>query len=65
MTKYAKRVYVMEEEAKKLDSLTGNLTSNDIISFAAGAPAKEAYPSMLCVKSHRMFSRKVQRAMNR
>lgn len=44
MTKYAKRVYVMEEEAKKLDSLTGNLTSNDIISFAAGAPAKEAYP---------------------
>ena len=41
MTKYAKRVYVMEEEAKKLDSLTGNLTSNDIISFAAGAPAKD------------------------
>lgn len=44
MTKYAERVEVMEEEVIKLNSLVGSLTALDMISFAAGAPAKEAYP---------------------
>ena len=44
MTKYADRVRVMEEEVIKLNSLTGSLTALDMISFAVGAPAKEAYP---------------------
>ena len=44
MTLYADRIQVMKEEAEKLNSLTGSLTSLDMISFAAGAPAVEAYP---------------------
>lgn len=34
----------MEEECRKCKSLTSSLTAQHIISFAAGAPAKEAYP---------------------
>lgn len=44
MTTYAERIKVMEEEVIKLNSLTGSLTALDMVSFAAGAPAKEAYP---------------------
>lgn len=44
MSEYAKRVSVMAEEVKKLKVLTDSLVSPDIISFAGGAPAKEAYP---------------------
>jgi len=44
MTEFAKRIGVMEGEVLKLQSLTSSLTSLDMISFAAGAPAKEAYP---------------------
>lgn len=44
MTMFAERISAMEEEVKKLNSLTGSLTALDMISFAAGAPAKEAYP---------------------
>lgn len=44
MKTYSKRVEVMEDEVIKLNSLTDSLSSLDMISFAAGAPAKEAYP---------------------
>lgn len=44
MSEYAKRIDVMAGEVKKLKVLTDSLVSPDIISFAGGAPAKEAYP---------------------
>lgn len=44
MSEFAKRVSVMAEEVKNLKVLTESLVSPDIISFAGGAPAKEAYP---------------------
>lgn len=44
MTEYAKRIQTMADEAEKLDSLAGNMTNSDIISFAVGSPAEEAYP---------------------
>ncbi|MGM9532972.1 PLP-dependent aminotransferase family protein, partial [Intestinibacter sp.] len=44
MSKFAKRISVMEEEVKKLKVLSDSLVNPDIISFAGGAPGKEAYP---------------------
>lgn len=44
MSEYAERIHVMEGEVKKLKVLTDSLVSSSIISFAGGAPAKEAYP---------------------
>lgn len=44
MSKFAKRIEAMQEETLKLHSLTNSLTTPNIISFAAGAPALEAYP---------------------
>ena len=44
MSEFSKRVSVMANEVKNLKVLTESLVSPDIISFAGGAPAKEAYP---------------------
>lgn len=44
MSKYAERIPAMEGEVKKLKVLTEALISPTIVSFAGGAPAKEAYP---------------------
>jgi len=44
MTAFAKRIFDMEGEVKKLMALTDGLISPTIISFGGGAPAKEAYP---------------------
>lgn len=44
MKKYAKRIESMQTEVNKLKVLTDALVSPTIISFAGGAPAKEAYP---------------------
>lgn len=44
MSRYADRVYEMQTEVDKLKVLTDALISPTIISFAGGAPAKEAYP---------------------
>lgn len=44
MVPYADRMNVAEEENRKLRSLTGSLMAKDMVSFAAGAPALEAYP---------------------
>lgn len=44
MKEFAKRIDIMEEEAIKLNSLSSSLTKSNMISFAAGAPALEAYP---------------------
>lgn len=44
MSRYAKRIDEMDGEVKKLKVLTDALISPTIISFAGGAPAKEAYP---------------------
>lgn len=44
MSKYAERIYSMQTEVDKLKVLTDALVSPTIISFAGGAPAKEAYP---------------------
>jgi 2-aminoadipate transaminase len=41
---YAERIKIMGDEVKKLNSLAGSITALDMISFAVGAPAKEAYP---------------------
>ncbi|MCI8514434.1 MAG: PLP-dependent aminotransferase family protein [Lachnospiraceae bacterium] len=44
MVNYAGRISVMEDEVKKLKVLTESLVNAGIISFAGGAPGKEAYP---------------------
>lgn len=44
MTMYAERIKSMEDEVEKLNVLAGSITALDMISFAVGAPAKEAYP---------------------
>lgn len=44
MASYAKRVSVMQDEVRKLKVLTESLVNPGIVSFAGGAPGKEAYP---------------------
>lgn len=44
MTQFAKRIDIMEGEVKNLKVLTDSLVAPDLVSFAAGAPALEAYP---------------------
>lgn len=44
MVPYANRMNAAETENRKLRSLTDSLTAADMVSFAAGAPAQEAYP---------------------
>ena len=44
MSEYAARILAMDGEVQKLKVLTDALISPTIISFAGGAPAKEAYP---------------------
>lgn len=44
MSEYARRISTMDEEVHKLKVLTDTLVSPDIVSFAGGAPGREAYP---------------------
>ena len=44
MSEYAKRIPAMQGEVRNLKVLTDALTMPSIVSFAGGAPAKEAYP---------------------
>ncbi len=44
MSEFARRIDIMEREVQNLKVLTDSLVNPGIISFAAGAPAIEAYP---------------------
>lgn len=44
MSGYARRISTMDSEVRKLKVLTDTLVSPNIVSFAGGAPGREAYP---------------------
>src|SRR5665647_233893 len=44
MSKYAKRMAIMEKQASIVRTLFNTMSDPDIISFGGGAPAKEALP---------------------